>query len=75
MNWVLTELDFLTTEGSPDKLSEGVVYLVPQSQAAVLEQYTFDLAINQQSMQEMNQEQVDRYCNLIKKDYEVFLLM
>ena len=54
--------------GLPDELADlrpGHVYLVPQSRAQLLETMRFDLAINQQSMQEMTEAQVARYCEIL----------
>ncbi len=48
-------------------LEPGHVYLLPQARAAALEGLGFDLALNQQSMQEMTAAQVDRYCNILEK--------
>jgi hypothetical protein len=53
--------------GELDNLQPGCVYLLPQSRAAALQSANFDLAINQQSMQEMTEDQVERYCELIAK--------
>jgi putative sugar O-methyltransferase len=48
-------------------LKAGHIYLVPQSDFKKVLGCQFDLAINQQSMQEMNQAQVDNYCDLLSK--------
>ena len=48
-------------------LEPGHVYLLPQSRAAALEGPRFDVAINQQSMQEMTEAQVERYCQVLAK--------
>jgi putative sugar O-methyltransferase len=45
----------------------GHIYLVPQSDFNKATGCQFDLAINQQSMQEMKREQVDNYCELLQK--------
>jgi hypothetical protein len=58
------------TRGEPgdlDALQPGHVYLLPQSRADTLERLRFDLALNQQSMQEMNAPQVARYCEILEK--------
>jgi len=54
-------------EGDLDELRPGTVYLLPQSRAEALERLRFDLAINQQSMQEMTPAQVSRYCEILEK--------
>jgi hypothetical protein len=48
-------------------LKAGHIYLVPQSAHESIRDTQFDLAINQQSMQEMNRNQVDHYCALLRK--------
>lgn len=48
-------------------LKAGHIYLVPQSDFKKVMNCQFDLAINQQSMQEMKREQVDNYCELLQK--------
>lgn len=53
--------------GELDDLLPGHVYLLPQSRADKLEQFRFDLAINQQSMQEMTPAQVERYSDILAK--------
>ncbi len=53
--------------GDLDDLRPGTVYLLPQSRAEALERLSFDLAINQQSMQEMTVPQVSRYCEILEK--------
>lgn len=58
--------------GDWDALQPGHVYLLPQSRAGTLERLRFDLAINQQSMQEMNQPQVARYCDILEKCADKF---
>ncbi|MGQ0654638.1 MAG: putative sugar O-methyltransferase [Betaproteobacteria bacterium] len=50
----------------------GHVYLLPQNRADELTKVRFDLAINQQSMQEMTTEQVGRYCDILGKCAEHF---
>jgi putative sugar O-methyltransferase len=50
----------------------GHVYLVPQTAYKKLLGSRFDLAINQQSMQEMNQAQVENYCDLLGKSSQRF---
>jgi putative sugar O-methyltransferase len=45
----------------------GHVYLLPQNRADELTRLRFDLAINQQSMQEMTTAQVERYCEILAK--------
>jgi len=45
---------------------------VPQAAYKNLLDSRFDLAINQQSMQEMNQAQVDNYCDLLHKSARRF---
>jgi hypothetical protein len=64
----------LLTGNEPEdfKLNEGTVYLLPQSHSAFLNRYRFNIAINQQSMQEMTQVQVDNYCNLIRNTCSYF---
>jgi SAM-dependent methyltransferase len=49
-------------ELSTRELREGHVYLTAQSRLEGLRDLRFDLAINQQSMQEMTRSQVERYC-------------
>lgn len=64
---------FLTGEEPFDfKFAPGTVYLLPQHRTDALRQYRFDLAVNQQSMQEMTQEQVDHYLDLIKQSCRYF---
>jgi len=46
-------------------LQEGHVFLIPQSRLDRIEA-EFDLALNQQSMQEMNTGQIDRYCDFMR---------
>jgi hypothetical protein len=53
-------------------LEPGKFYMVPQSQYAQVQGWKFDLAINQQSMQEMNQQQVDHYCDLLENVAQLF---
>lgn len=53
--------------GDLDNLQPGHVYLLPQTRAAALERLRFDIALNQQSMQEMTRPQVGRYCDLFEK--------
>lgn len=53
-------------------LEPGKFYLVPQARFKLLEGLKFDLAINQQSMQEMNQQQVDHYCTLLENGARLF---
>jgi putative sugar O-methyltransferase len=50
----------------------GHIYLVPQSEYSRLLHTNFDLAINQQSMQEMNREQIDHYCAMLLKQARRF---
>ena len=57
----------LADGGALAELRPGHVYLLPQSRAHVLETIHFDLAINQQSMQEMTEAQVGRYCEILQK--------
>lgn len=54
-------------DGDLAALQPGHVYLLPQRRAAVLEDLRFDLAVNQQSMQEMTLAQVERYCGILEK--------
>ena len=51
--------------GDVAALQPGHVYLLPQWRAKVLEGMRFDIAINQQSMQEMTLAQVERYCEIL----------
>lgn len=53
--------------GDLDNLQPGHVYLLPQTRVAALEKLRFDLALNQQSMQEMTRPQVERYCDVLEK--------
>ena len=53
--------------GEPAEFLPGHVHLVPQTRADALEKLRFDLAINQQSMQEMTTAQVERYCQILEK--------
>ena len=53
--------------GDLDNRQPGHVYLLPQTRLAALERLRFDLAINQQSMQEMTRPQVERYCDTLEK--------
>jgi putative sugar O-methyltransferase len=53
-------------------LRPGHVYLLPQNRADELAKVRFDLAINQQSMQEMTSAQVERYCDILAKCAERF---
>ena len=63
----------LCDQGRPmPQLEPGRFYLVPQAQYQLIENVKFDLAINQQSMQEMNQLQVDHYCNLLERTSVLF---
>jgi SAM-dependent methyltransferase len=59
-------------EPLPASRAPGVVYLVPQSQRELLTDRRFDLAINQQSMQEMRESHVREYCELIKANCRLF---
>lgn len=45
----------------------GKFYLVPQARGRLVEPLRFDVAVNQQSMQEMSEAQVDHYCDLLEK--------
>ena len=51
--------------GPPPSAEPGRFYLVPQSRHELVRPMRFDLAINQQSMQEMNQQQVSHYCDIL----------
>ena len=53
--------------GDLENLQPGHVYLLPQTRVAALEKLRFDLALNQQSMQEMTRPQVERYCDVLEK--------
>jgi SAM-dependent methyltransferase len=50
-----------------NRLQPGLFYLVPQQVAESVVETQFDIAINQQSMQEMTPDQVARYCGIIKQ--------
>jgi putative sugar O-methyltransferase len=50
----------------------GHVYLLPQNRADELKKLRFDVAVNQQSMQEMTTEQVARYCDVLSGRAEHF---
>jgi len=56
----------------PSQPIPGRAYLVPQSQRQLLEDRRFDLVINQQSMQEMREDQVRKYCEMIKRIGRLF---
>jgi hypothetical protein len=58
--------------GDLDQLRPGQVYLLPQSRADALQRARFDLAINQQSMQEMTPLQVARYSDILAQCSEYF---
>ena len=47
-------------------------YLLPQARSEALRGEKFDLAINQQSFQEMTAEQVRVYCDLIRQTSRFF---
>lgn len=53
--------------GLPAAPEPGVVCLVPQTRAEGLAGLRFDFAVNQQSMQEMTQLQVEHYAELLAK--------
>lgn len=54
------------------KPKPGHIYLVPQSDFKKVLGCQFDLAINQQSMQEMNEMQIENYCDLMQKNTRQF---
>lgn len=54
------------------ELQPGKVYLVPQHCKKALATLQFDIAANQQSMQEMTKEQVEDYCNLLQGSTKFF---
>jgi hypothetical protein len=56
----------------PTETEPGRFYLVPQSASESLRKTQFDLVINQQSMQEMTREQVERYCALVDGSTRLF---
>lgn len=51
---------------SGETLAPGRFYFLPQSQSNALTSVSVDLAVNQQSLQEMTEEQVHLYFDLIK---------
>jgi hypothetical protein len=53
-------------------LQPGRFVLVPQSRAQLVDGLSFDLAINQQSMQEMREDQVRYYCDLVLRNSSRF---
>ena len=53
-------------------LEPGKFYLVPQSRYGLVRTLRFDLALNQQSMQEMSQRQVEHYCDLLSETATCF---
>ncbi len=57
---------------SEETLSAGRFHLLPQSRSSALTSVPIDLAINQQSLQEMTAEQVHLYCDLLKKAARFF---
>jgi len=54
------------------EIRSGRFHLIPQSKADALLTTRFDLAINQQSMQEMTAPQVERYCSLLSRTTKLF---
>jgi len=50
---------------SPTEVKGGHIYIVPQSRLEYFDDLHFDLAISQQSLQEMTADQVHRYCSWI----------
>jgi hypothetical protein len=50
----------------------GRFYLVPQFRSPAAAHVKVDIAVNQQSMQEMNESQVSYYCNLIDRAADYF---
>lgn len=57
---------------SEDTLSPGHFHLLPQSRSSALASVPIDLVVNQQSLQEMTEEQVHLYFDLIKKAARFF---
>lgn len=64
----------LCSEGLPvdEPLEAGCFYLVPQYKSDSLSGASFDFAVNQQSMQEMNLPQVEHYCKLLSSCVDRF---
>ena len=56
----------------PASLDKGKFYLMAQARPEAVKSLRFDLAINQQSMQEMSTPQVEHYCDILAATAERF---
>jgi hypothetical protein len=56
---------FDVANGKAPEVRPGRFHLIPQARFECVRDQEFDLAVNQQSMQEMNDQQVAHYCDLL----------
>jgi len=59
---------YFVSDLDPLRIEPNSIYFVPQHRFEVLDNLNFDLAISQQSLQEMTSNQVQRYLNLVKNN-------